>query len=175
MTRACQKLHVAGVLLISAAMALASCGSKALPAPTIPPGYALWPRSVDRVLNYPVPAHGSGARIIYMDPASHAAALGRDGSRLELGVGAMVVKEVYASPEPAPGDKPALLTAMVKAPDDPRAQGAWLWLVKDAKADGFTVMEKDFCVSCHVAANERHPYGDRNQDGAFHDYLFYVP
>jgi hypothetical protein len=51
------------------------------------------------------------------------------------------------------------------------AQGGWLYYLY--KPGGKMVRIKGrMCVECHVAANEPHPYFDRNAAGIFRDYLF---
>jgi hypothetical protein len=34
------------------------------------------------------------------------------------------------------------------------------------------LMSGRMCVGCHEAANEQHPYFDKNRDAMFRDYLF---
>jgi hypothetical protein len=68
-----------------------------------------------------------------------------------------------------------MATVMVKAPDDPRAKGGWIWLVKDLASGKETVFTTNYCVTCHANANEKHPYGDKNPGEEFRDYLFIIP
>jgi hypothetical protein len=87
----------------------------------------------------------------------------------------VIVKEVYASAYPGPGEKPIQLTIMAKDPTDRRAQGGWLWITKDLPDGRESVFTGNFCVTCHANANERHPYGDGNPDEEFRDYVYFVP
>jgi len=65
--------------------------------------------------------------------------------RWDFPVGTIIVKEVYQTPKPAPGEQPVQLTIMVKAPNDPHSQGGWLWIT------------------------------DGNPDEEFSDYVYFVP
>ncbi|RPJ03990.1 MAG: hypothetical protein EHM28_14230, partial [Spirochaetaceae bacterium] len=75
---------------------------------------------------------------------------------------------------PSTDAKPTSLTVMIKSPDDPRARGGWLWIVKNPATNRETVMRNQFCITCHANANESHPYGDKNPNREFRDYVFFV-
>ncbi len=34
---------------------------------------------------------------------------------------------------------------------------------------------RNFCITCHANANEKHPYGDKNPNEEFRDYVYFVP
>jgi len=36
-----------------------------------------------------------------------------------------------------------------------------------------TVITEEFCITCHGNANESHPYGDKNPNNEYRDYLFF--
>jgi hypothetical protein len=139
--------------------------------------YSNWRRTTATPLDYPIPGHEDHFRII------RANGLAFSGARKEAGgktfwsfpEGTLIIKEVYPTPHPVPGERPAMLTAMVKAPDDPRSRGGWLWIVKQLPGGSETVFGDSFCVTCHANANERHPYGDRNPTEEFRDYVFFPP
>ncbi len=94
---------------------------------------------------------------------------------LEDPVVTVIVKEVYASAKPMPEDEPIQLTIMAKQPQDPRAQGGWVWVTKDLPDGKEAVFMGNFCITCHANANEKHPYGDGNPNEEFRDYVFFVP
>ncbi len=160
---------------ILAALAVLSACGPAAPKSRVPSDWTSWRKPVDRVLNYTIPGHGDKARVIYVNAPGWEYA-GRAGSgRLEFPEGTVVVKEIYASGSPAPGEKPVTLDVMVKAPGDPDARGGWLWVVKDMASGKETVITTNFCQACHANANSSHPYGDRNPGGAFRDFLYFPP
>jgi len=150
-----------------------SCARKAAAGPLFPEDYASWNKTTAVQLDYPIPGHESSARTIFMNGAGFrfASAAGR----VEFPPGTVIVKEIRplgaaAAAQPAP-----MLTVMVKRPDDERARGGWLWIVRDTATRADTVFTSDFCLRCHGNANEAHPYADRNPSGEFRDYVFFVP
>lgn len=160
------------VLALALAL-LASCSRQTAPVDHIPDGYASWRTTTKIRLDYPIPGHEDRFRIIHMND------LGFSFSRSPVGVsfpiGTTIVKQVFATSSPAAGEEPIMLTAMVKAPDEPLSRGGWLWIVKDLAKGQETVFGGDFCYACHGNANEAHPYGDKNQSEEFRDYVFFVP
>lgn len=151
---------------------------KASPAELVPGDTAGWRATTSVRLDYPVPGHEERYREIRMSPAGFAyleSGSGSPGGRLDFPDGTVIVKDIYATSRPAPGEPPVMVTAMVKAPGDPDARGGWLWVVKDLASGGEKRMVGDFCVRCHANANERHRYGTGNPEGAYADYVFYVP
>lgn len=168
-------LAVAAVLAAASFAASLSACSPAAPKGRVPADWNSWRKPVDKVLNYTIPGHGDKARVIYVNPAGWDYAGKAAAGRFEFPVGTVVVKEIYASGSPAPGEKPTTLDVMIKAPDDPDARGGWVWVVKDLASGKETVMTTTFCQSCHGNANTAHPYGDRNPQGLFRDFLFFPP
>jgi hypothetical protein len=142
-----------------------------------PPEYVNWRRTTDVVLDYPIPGHMDRFRIPRMNDLGFAAKPATVGGKLrwDFPEDTVIVKEVYASSKPAPGDKPIQLTIMAKDPGDPRAQGGWLWYTKDLPDGKETLFEGNFCITCHANANEQHPYGDGNPNEEFRDYVYFVP
>jgi hypothetical protein len=139
----------------------------------LPEGYGAWRRSTAIELNYTIPGHEASARAIFMNPEGFL--FQKEGDSAEFPAGAIIIKEIrplgtVTADMPAP-----MLTAMVKAPEDERARGGWLWVVKDTASGMETVFTSDFCYRCHTNANEAHPYADRNPSGAFRDFVFFVP
>ncbi len=166
-------------IAMSALVLCAACGAGPDgEEPAFPADHRSWKKPVEKVLDYPVPGHGAGARIIYGNAASFDPIVTREKGRItrvEMRDGAMVVKEVYASRKDAllGGEKPAytVIDVMYKNGAHPEAQGGWLYYIY--KPGGKMVRIKGrMCVECHVAANESHPYFDKNADGIFRDYLF---
>lgn len=146
--------------------------------PAFPADYRSWKKPVEKVLDYPVPGHGAGARIIYANSISFDPVIRRENGRIagvEMKDGTMVVKEVYASGKDALGKGAAkaytVIDIMYKDSGHPEAQGGWLYYIY--RPGGRMVRVKGrMCVECHVAANESHPYFDKNAAGIFRDYLF---
>jgi hypothetical protein len=165
---------VAAALAIAAALLPGCAGKQETYAP---PGYAGWPKTTDVVLNYPIPGHMDSFRVPRMNEVGFGAKplLSEGKLRWDFPEGSAIVKEVYASSRPAPGEKPVQLTIMVKDPKDPRAQGGWLWITKALPSGKEELFEGNFCVTCHANANEKHPYGDGNPNEEFRDYVFFVP
>ncbi len=145
----------------------------------IPSEYPLWRRSVDADLNLLIPGHMDNLRRIYMNDAGFSYLTDNPEAGISVPArfpsGTVVVKEIFEGASAAPGEAPSSLMAMIKAPDDRRSRGGWIWVVKDFSSGGETVFEDQFCFTCHSDANKSHPYGDSNPDAIFRDYLFHFP
>lgn len=157
-------------------LALAGSCAKAERPPLLPAGHGNWRTTTDVRLDYPIPGHEDRFRVIRMNEKG----FGFSGSAGEPGgfvfpEGTIIAKDIYAVSDPGPDDRPAMVTAMVKAESDPDARGGWLWVVKDLEKGAETVMTGDFCVRCHANANEAHPYGWKNPGAVFADYVFFIP
>jgi hypothetical protein len=141
------------------------------------PDYAEWARTTSVVLDYPIPGHENRLRIPRMNAIGFTAVPKRLSGRLvwSFPEGTVIVKEVYASAKPAPGEAPIQLTIMAKAGADTRAQGGWLWITKALPGGQEAVFTGNFCGTCHENANEKHPYGDGNPGEDFRDYVYFVP
>ena len=144
---------------------------------SIPRDYSEWQRTTTIELDYPIPGHENNYRIIYIN------AIGEDPrvenqegkKQITFPKGTIIVKEIYSGFDYTPGDKPAMLTVMVKAPDDPSNRGGWLWIVQNEEEGTQRVLDSEFCITCHTNANEEHPYGDNNPNEEFRDYVFFLP
>jgi hypothetical protein len=82
-------------------------------------------------LDYPIPGHEDHYRKVYVnDIGTRFTATTSNGRReLRYPPGTVIVKEVYAGlARPAEGEKPMVLTAMIKRPEDQRALDGWLWV-----------------------------------------------
>ncbi len=141
------------------------------------PDYHAWQRTTDVILDYPIPGHQDRFRIPRMNAIGFAAkpTIDNGKQRWDFPVGTIIVKEVYATPKPTPGEQPIQLTLMVKAPRDSHSQGGWLWITRDLPNGKETVFMGNFCITCHANANEKHPYGDGNPNEEFRDYVYFVP
>ncbi len=96
---------------------------------------------------------------------------GADGvDRIEMPEGSMVIKEAYSKREDI-NKRLRDITVMVKNVSDKRALHGWLYYIK---LSGKEIKRVDgrLCLGCHEAANEVHPYFDKNKEGIFRDYLF---
>jgi len=169
---------VAPCLLVSiVALAFVSCAAKEEAKTYLPSDYTAWRRTTDVVLDYPIPGHEDHFRVIKMNETGFGIEpRAEDGRRRwEFPEGTIIVKEIFEGSKPVPAESPVMLTAMVKAPADPRARGGWLWITKDLAANKESVITGSFCVNCHGNANEAHPYGSKNVDEEFSDYVFFIP
>lgn len=166
----------AAALAIAAAAAAGGCAKPAAEV-YVPDDYYSWARTTPIVLNYPIPGHEDRLRVPRMNAKGFSAAPTRVGGKLswDFPEDTVIVKEVYASANPAPGEKPVQLTIMVKDPADKRSQGGWLWYTKSLPDGKETLFPGNFCVTCHANANEKHPYGDGNPNEDFRDYVYFVP
>lgn len=133
-----------------------------------------WRKTHAEDLKYPIPGHMDNLRRIYMNPLGTQYLAQKTQGPLNFPPGTILVKEIYPGPNPAPGTPPQVLTAMVKAPQDPRAKGGWLWVMKDPSTQKESLYPGQFCFDCHTNANEKHPYGDQNPEGQFRDGV-YIP
>lgn len=143
----------------------------------IPADYSTWKKTTDLILNYPIPGHENRLRIPRMNSIGFDSlpAPGSSPSKWNFATGTIIAKEIYASPTPGSGEGPVQVTAMIKAPGDPRARSSWIWVAKDLSTGKERVFTENFCVTCHANANEKHPYADKNPEGEFRDYVFIVP
>jgi len=139
----------------------------------VPPDYRSWKKPVDRVLDYTVPGHGSGFRIIYANSKAYQATVKKDAKgaeRIEMPEGAIIIKEVYKRREDINKKDPEL-TIMEKS-NSPGARNGWMYYVKPPGSQKVVQIRGIMCHGCHEAANEAHPYFDGNKKGMFRDYLF---
>jgi hypothetical protein len=164
----------APLLLLLAAASLTDC-RKEEAAPQLPNNYAGWKRTTDLILDYPVPGHESRGRRIFINSMGTKVTVRSEAGRIswDYPKGSIVIKEIFPSLDIRDGERPIMLTAMIKDPDHPQARGGWVWVVKDLGARSEQIIDWEFCVDCHANANEPHPYGDRNEDNEFRDYVFF--
>lgn len=172
--RAPRRLASGTVFAVAAALCLAAC-SPATRKELVPAEWPAWRKTTNVELNYPIPGHEDRYRVIRINDLGWDYAAGVGQGRMIFPDGTIVAKEIYSTGTPAAGEKPVMLTAMVKASGDPAARGGWLWVVKDLSTGSENVVTGAFCFTCHTNANEPHPYGNRNVDGRFCDFLFFPP
>lgn len=143
----------------------------------IPADYRSWPRTTDTRLQFPIPGHADNLRKIYINPEGRAYDRQLEDGKLHyfFPEGTVIVKEVYDGFNPGPDEAPKQLTVMVKKPEHPKSLGGWLWLVAPSAEGQETIIENEFCLTCHSNANEKHPYDDGNPNEQFRDYVFYLP
>jgi len=88
--------------------------------------------------------------------------------------GTVILKETFkAGGPPAKNERPLRLYGMIKDPQNPRAKGGWVWILRDPATGRETVYESPLCVDCHSYANGKHTYGDKNPRGEFRDFVFF--
>ncbi len=143
--------------------------------PTIPRDYQTWEQSIDRVLNQPIPGHGDGLRKIYYNTLAGQYTENPSTGAILFPEGAMFVKETYANENPGPSDQPVMLTAMVKNSSSPYQRGSWVWIMKQVSGGVETILNEEFCFTCHNGANEPFPFPPGNSQGRFQDFVFYIP
>lgn len=162
------------MIMLTAAFILLGCSKGDTDIPYDFSGYKKWRRPYKEVLDYPVPGHGAGYRIIYGNQTAFQpiVTVDKDGRRrVEMKNGAIIVKEIYTERGDIRRNTPKYLTIMVKDSKSPKALGGWLYYMKEGAASANLISTR-MCVGCHEAANERHPYFDKNKEDAFRDFLF---
>ncbi len=171
MRRNAARLTLAASMLAT----LISCSSR-----WIPSDYASWERITKTPTTDRIPGHEERFRITYInDEGETLTSTVKNGVRTwDYPRGTIIVKEGYAQPQPpSAGDSPSRVYAMIKRPEDPRAKGGWVWVVRDRAGSRETVVDGPYCVDCHSYANQQNPYGDKNPQSDFRDdvYVLYVP
>jgi len=143
----------------------------------VPADHNGWNRTTEIELNYPIPGHESHYRRIYINEMGMTYSVSEKDGRVyhEYPKGTVIIKDVYPGLTLEEGDEPVMQTVMLKDREDPRNRGGWLWIVRDLKKGTETVMDDQFCLGCHSNANETHPYGDKNENEEFRDYVFFPP
>jgi hypothetical protein len=167
-------LPTASCLLLSLLLA---CTPATKAASWVPADYASWRPTTTTRLDYPIPGHEDNFRVIYMNDTGfgYAGTSVSQTGRIIFPEGTIIAKAIYAGTAPSQNDEPVMVTAMIKAADDPAARGGWVWVMKDLVLGKETVVPGDFCYTCHANANEAHPYGDRNPNEDFRDFVFFIP
>lgn len=132
-------------------------------------GYAYWKQPVEGVLSIPISGHTMEYRKIYINTIAEGVSVSENGKRLEYPEGSVILKENLSDP----AGQPMALTIMVKDEDHKLARGGWVWITKNPQTGEENIITSRFCFSCHVFANETHPYGDKNLKEQFRDYIFY--
>ena len=154
-----------------------SCRKKET-APSVPDDYRSWKKPTDETLDYPIPGHENNCRIIYINLTGENVRMTKKNNRIfyEYPEGTVIVKEVYKGLEPPTEDEePLTLTVMIKDAEHPKARSGWLWIVKNFQTGEEMLIDYEACVACHANANERHPYGDKNPNGDYRDYVYFPP
>ena len=133
--------------------------------------YRSWKSWPEEPIDTPVPGHRDTIRLIYISPLALQVEVGADGTRV-YPEDSIILKEVYSTSADLETRKPSRLTVMVKKPELEEAQGGWIWITKDPNGEREKLIDHEFCVDCHRAANSSHPYGDGNPGGVNRDYVF---
>ncbi len=164
------KSSIAVILLLIAGSA--GCSGTKEPEGLVPEDYSGWASTVDGPLMYQIPGHTMDIRKIYINEiGTHLEITETNGEvSHEYPEGTIILKENYKIEDTT---KPAMLTVMIKSPNDSRSRGGWIWVAKDVASGAERLFTDEFCFTCHQNANERHPYGDHNENGEFRDFVFY--
>lgn len=64
---------------------------------------------------------------------------------------------------------------MIKDSQHSHALSGWVWLVTTLETGEEQIFDYNVCVDCHASANESHPYGDKNPNADFRDFVFFPP
>ena len=163
---------VAATILFVTLIMISSCSTPEAE-PFLTAEYITWEKTVAEPLTYPIPGHGATRRVIFInDIGTSVSVTSEEGKeRYDYPVGTIIVKENYEDLE---GTSLVNITIMVKAPEHKSAMAGWVWLVKNPKTGDENVFtESSFCLTCHVGANEEHPYGDLNPASEFRDYVYF--
>lgn len=174
---ATRKPATRAAFLLLAALVLASCTQRTA-SNFIPDDYRAWKSTTDEVLDYPIPGHDlPGLRKIFINDKGYDYGKVLDaGARLvDFPDGTLIVKEVYGTRDPAPGQEPVMLTAMYKDESHPMERGGWVWILKTAASNAEVILDEEFCFTCHNNANEAFPYGAGNPEGRYQDFVFFLP
>ncbi len=161
------------IILISTIISFLNfCSTKNEKKFTIPENYKLWNMPAGKVLDYPIPGHGSGVRVIYANSAAYNVSAVKDGDikGYKFSEGAVIIKEIYETKE-AIGITEPVLTIMVKDSKHAKSINGWLYLMKPPKKEAM-IVESRMCYGCHESANERHIYFDKNEKDEFRDFIF---
>jgi len=145
--------------------------------PLVPEDYSGWSRTTEEELDYPIPGHESHYRRIFINDIGKTYTITESDGRTihEYPEKTIIIKDIYPGLTYEPGDEPVMQTVMIKNSEHEHSRGGWLWVVKDPETGTETVMDDPFCLTCHSSANEKHPYGDKNTDDEYRDYVFFPP
>jgi hypothetical protein len=142
----------------------------------VPDEYLSWEQTVKGLLMYPIPGHLNSYRRIFINATGEKVVETADANGVmayHYPKGTVIIKEVYPIATYNENAKPAALTCMVKDPKNPQSRGGWVWIIKAVPSGKETIIDQPFCVTCHANANEPHPYGDKNKESEFRDYVFF--
>ena len=148
----------------------------ALAAPLLPTDWSGWQKTTTIPLNYRIPGHEDHFRIPFINAIGAGAKPQSKDAKLawDYPKGTIIVKEVYeGAGVPQKGEKPFRLYGMIKDPANPKARGGWVWVLRDMKSGKETVYDSPLCIDCHSYANGKHPYGDKNPDAEYRDYVYF--
>ncbi|MBN1498816.1 MAG: cytochrome P460 family protein [Spirochaetes bacterium] len=140
----------------------------------VPDDYRAWKKPTDKILDYIVPGHGKSARIIYANDEFYNVKINEVNGvkRYSFNDGTVIIKEVYPDKDAVRTSDP-MLTIMVKNSKSPDAIHGWLYYMQNPKTDIMEVNTR-MCVGCHEAANDTHPYFDKNPNQEFRDFVFVI-
>jgi hypothetical protein len=140
----------------------------------IPADYKSWHQPIKKSLDYQIPGHGDSRRIVFLNAKARQAKIIKDDNNTKMVYfpdGAIIIKEVYKREGRGYQVTPQLVV-MVKDRKNENAQDGWLYYARNAVSPKVRLITSRFCVGCHEAANEIHPYFDNNLEGLFRDYVF---
>jgi hypothetical protein len=160
----------AAAFAVAALVFLTGCS-----APLIPREWGSWEHLAPVTVSTPIPGHEEPIRSSYLNQVAESVTpqIQNGVSTTTYPAGSIIVKAGFkGSVLPGQSESPAKLYAMVKRPEDPRARGGWIWVVRTGDDPREIVVDAPYCVDCHGYANKANPYGDKNPGGDFRDYVF---
>ena len=161
-----------GVGLVLVMLSVLPAGTASI----LPESLQGWERTTTGTLNYRIPGHEDTFRVPYINALGTTVKTEVKAGRTtwEYPKGTVIVKETYqGSGTPAQGAKPFRVYGMIKDPQHPKARGGWVWATRETATGKETIHESPVCVDCHNYANGKHPYGDKNPQGEFRDYVYF--
>ncbi len=163
-------------ILLLFSFTLILCKEKAIEEQlTIPENYQKWKQPAEKILDYTIPGHGASARIIYANSEAYnyTETNINDSVKITYPDGTIIIKEVYNKKESI-GKSLPVLDIMIKNSKSADAVNGWLYYMQTPGGKPELIKGR-MCVGCHEAANDPHPYFDKNINEDFRDYLFIKP
>jgi len=165
--------------ILALAFLASSCDNS--PAPLLGEDFSSWTEITTEPITLDIPGHGGSARRIFINDIGTKVTTHVEGTRTvwDYPDGTIILKTTAAFlPDGSPGTTTMLL-GMVKDPGNRLSQGDWVWVTRDPSTGAERIFDTEFCITCHVDANETRtvddpvPVGVPNPDREFREFVFY--
>ncbi len=171
--------HSVIAVLFLTMLVLGSCESE--PPVFLDDDFTAWTQLNADSITATIPGHGSGVRNIFINDTGTGVTATRSAARTiwDYPEGTVIVKTVAAPGASQSPSETTILLGMVKNADHPDNQGGWIWLTRNPRTGEEMIFDSEYCVTCHVDANERRtathliPTGVPNPDREFRDFVFH--